>query len=297
MLGRIEGRRRRGCREWDGRMASLTQWMWVWPSSRRSWGTGRPGVLQSMGSQRVGQDWATGQQQQRTPPSPGRLPSAGQPCWPSCRSAPPTALGWSGDFTAHLPSFLQGGPGATGAALSICHRDWSPWSVWSPPDHPSTACSQAQLGERCWAQLPCPEQGWTPPCTEFALQSTPPPDPTGARRVTFDLKRPLLHKVPSLLSCFPTPLLVFSWEWVPNNPPGPELPHLGLGSASGTPETVTPAQTPEAVSTASLLTPGHLELSFSVRKEFCFYLIYCLYQSYNGDIKKSISWYSQPRAL
>ena len=46
-------------RGWDGWMASLTQWTWVWPSSGRWWRTGKPGVLQSMGSQRVGQDWAT----------------------------------------------------------------------------------------------------------------------------------------------------------------------------------------------------------------------------------------------
>ena len=44
---------------WDGWMASLTQWTWVWVSSRSWWWTGRPGVLQSMGSQRVGHDWAT----------------------------------------------------------------------------------------------------------------------------------------------------------------------------------------------------------------------------------------------
>ena len=44
---------------WDGWMASPTQWTWVWASSR-SWGwTGRPGVLQLMGSQRVGHDWMT----------------------------------------------------------------------------------------------------------------------------------------------------------------------------------------------------------------------------------------------
>ena len=38
-------------REWDGWMASLTQWTWVWVSSRSWWWSGRPGVLQSMGSQ------------------------------------------------------------------------------------------------------------------------------------------------------------------------------------------------------------------------------------------------------
>ena len=40
-------------------MASPTQWIWVWVSSGSWWWTGRPGVLQSMGLQRVGQDWAT----------------------------------------------------------------------------------------------------------------------------------------------------------------------------------------------------------------------------------------------
>ena len=46
-------------RGWDGWMASPTWWTWVWASSRSWWWTGRPGVLQSMGSQRVGHDWVT----------------------------------------------------------------------------------------------------------------------------------------------------------------------------------------------------------------------------------------------
>ena len=46
-------------REWDGWMASLTRWTWVWVNSGRWWWTGRPGVLQFMGSQRVGHNWAT----------------------------------------------------------------------------------------------------------------------------------------------------------------------------------------------------------------------------------------------
>ena len=44
---------------WDGWMASLTRWTWAWGSYRSWWRTGNPGVLQSMGSQRVGHDWAT----------------------------------------------------------------------------------------------------------------------------------------------------------------------------------------------------------------------------------------------
>ena len=46
-------------RVWDGWMASPTQWTWVWVDSGSWWWTGRPGVLQSMGWQRVGHDWAT----------------------------------------------------------------------------------------------------------------------------------------------------------------------------------------------------------------------------------------------
>ena len=46
-------------RGWDGWMASLTQWTWVWVSSGSWWWTGKPGVLQSMGSQRVRHDWVT----------------------------------------------------------------------------------------------------------------------------------------------------------------------------------------------------------------------------------------------
>ena len=40
-------------------MASPTWWTWAWVSSRSWWWTGKPGMLQSMGSQRVGHDWAT----------------------------------------------------------------------------------------------------------------------------------------------------------------------------------------------------------------------------------------------
>ena len=43
-------------RGWDGWMASPTQWTWVWVNSGSWWWTGRPGMLQSMGSQRVGHD-------------------------------------------------------------------------------------------------------------------------------------------------------------------------------------------------------------------------------------------------
>ena len=46
-------------RGWDDWMASPTQWTWVWVDSGSWWWTGRPSVLQFVGSQRVGHDWAT----------------------------------------------------------------------------------------------------------------------------------------------------------------------------------------------------------------------------------------------
>ena len=58
ILGKIEGGRRRANRGWDGWMASPAWWTWVWISSGSWWWTGRPGVLQSMRSQRVGHNWA-----------------------------------------------------------------------------------------------------------------------------------------------------------------------------------------------------------------------------------------------
>ena len=42
---------------WDGWMASLTRWTWVWVNSGSWWWTGRPGVLRFMGSQKVGYNW------------------------------------------------------------------------------------------------------------------------------------------------------------------------------------------------------------------------------------------------
>ena len=57
--GRDRGQEEKGMTGWDGWMASLTQWTWVWVNSGSWWWTGRPGVLRFMGSQRVRHDWAT----------------------------------------------------------------------------------------------------------------------------------------------------------------------------------------------------------------------------------------------
>ena len=59
MLGKIEDGRKGDDRGWDCWLGSLTQWTWVWVNSGSWWWIRRPGVLHSMGSQRVGHDWAT----------------------------------------------------------------------------------------------------------------------------------------------------------------------------------------------------------------------------------------------
>ena len=58
MLEKIEGRRR-GWQRTRWWMASPTQWTWVWASSGSWWWTGKPGVLQSAESQRIGHNWVT----------------------------------------------------------------------------------------------------------------------------------------------------------------------------------------------------------------------------------------------
>ena len=62
MLGKVEGRRRRGHQKIKWWTASQMQRTWTWANSRRWWGTGRPSMLLSMRSQRVGHNWVTEQQ-------------------------------------------------------------------------------------------------------------------------------------------------------------------------------------------------------------------------------------------
>ena len=59
MLGGIGAGGEGDNRGWDGWMASLTQWTWVWVNSGSWWWRGRPGILQFMGSQRVRYDRVT----------------------------------------------------------------------------------------------------------------------------------------------------------------------------------------------------------------------------------------------
>ena len=53
------GQEEKGTTGWEGWMASLTWWIWIWVNLGSWWWTGRPSMLQFMGSQIVGHDWAT----------------------------------------------------------------------------------------------------------------------------------------------------------------------------------------------------------------------------------------------
>ena len=80
MLGKMEGRKRRGVRGWDGWIASLMQWTWTWVNFGRWWETGRPGVLQSMGSKQSKSQtclsaWATARNQILPSELPGANPA------------------------------------------------------------------------------------------------------------------------------------------------------------------------------------------------------------------------------
>ena len=59
MLGKIEGRRRRGWQRMKWLDGITTLWTWVWAGSKSWWWIGKSGMLQSMGLQRVGHDWVT----------------------------------------------------------------------------------------------------------------------------------------------------------------------------------------------------------------------------------------------
>ena len=122
MLRKIEGRRRRGHRGWDGWMVSMIQWRWVWTNSRREGRPGKPGVLQFTGSQTVRHDLATEQQQQKSQTRLSdwmtrRIQYIGLPMWLSGKESACNA----GD----VGSILESGrcPG---------ERKWQPTPVFLP---------------------------------------------------------------------------------------------------------------------------------------------------------------------
>ena len=70
MLGKTDHRRRRERQRMRWLDGIMTKWARVWVNSGREWRTGKPGVLQSTGSQRVGRDLATKQQQNKAKQAP-----------------------------------------------------------------------------------------------------------------------------------------------------------------------------------------------------------------------------------
>ena len=122
----------KGIRGWDGWTASRMQWMWTWASSGRWWGTGRPGVLQSVRLQRVGQDWATEERQQEFRSCWGEHNVLGPPeRW--SEQGRPVFAGEEGALTCHMQvrrAFQPGGSQAWcawGGQGGLCGRE----GLWS----------------------------------------------------------------------------------------------------------------------------------------------------------------------
>jgi len=128
-------------REWDGWMASLAQWTWVWASSGKWWWTGKPGVLQSMGSQGVGHDWATEQQQQRSGKSFLKKWHLSEICikWES----------WNTD--------IQEWGKQDGRHRKCKTVRWEKWESWGAAEHPAAKISLNFLKKFCRSlvALPC----------------------------------------------------------------------------------------------------------------------------------------------
>ena len=128
-----------GDRESNDWMASLTQWTWVWANSRRWWRTGKRGMLQFTGSQRVRHDLVTGQQQTVGMGSKGSSSTLEEPlgrgCWAFCATEEERRAfgsydeGWPG---ARLLLLDSGNIALALAPIQLCR--WNMWlfiSTWS----------------------------------------------------------------------------------------------------------------------------------------------------------------------
>ena len=96
---RAKGQRAGGEGATEDEMASLIQGRRVWANSGWLWRTGKPGLLQSVGSQRVGRDWATEQQQRGKAWWPSSLPE--QTTSPFCDSVSSSIKGAQQQFASH----------------------------------------------------------------------------------------------------------------------------------------------------------------------------------------------------
>ena len=113
-------------RGWDGWMASLTQWRWVWVNSRSWWWTGRPDVLQSTRLQTVRHDWATELNWTEGWPPRGLMPMCtSQDCCYQClwlcpwgKPLPTQA------FTGDPPTLIAGLVQSLLGTLLLCPGSW-----------------------------------------------------------------------------------------------------------------------------------------------------------------------------
>ena len=95
-------------RGWDGWMASPIQWTWVWVDSGSWWWTGRPGMLQFLGLQKVGHNWAT------------------ELNWTEARSSPPPPELWIRMVFFKLCNFWKFWSTLPGANTTPCPRISAP---------------------------------------------------------------------------------------------------------------------------------------------------------------------------
>ena len=117
-------------RGWSGWMASLTQWTWIWASSRRWWWTRKPGMLQSMELQRVGYEWAT-------EPTDRWLRGKESACqWRRCKRC------WLGAIPTSYPGVGNG----TYSSILVWEIPWTeePGRLQSRMSHNQTQLSTAQ---------------------------------------------------------------------------------------------------------------------------------------------------------
>ena len=126
----------------DGWVASLTQWTWVWVNSRSWWWTGMPGVLQSMGLQRVRHGWATEQTEVFT-----KLKMLGRNLGMRKRGGLSVdVLSWRIPETREpggLPSMGWHRVGHDWSDLAAAAVNYSSWSLNSTPD--MSQCNPGEL--------------------------------------------------------------------------------------------------------------------------------------------------------
>ena len=128
-------------------MASPTQWTWIWVNSGNWWWTGRPGVLQFMGSQRVGHNWAT------------------ELNWTELKLIHWTNSDWAPILHLPLPGYggdtdQYAGEGNQSIERQNFKAEWRgrhPGPCGWPGRHPRGKDATYQRG-RCW----CSQQGTTP---------------------------------------------------------------------------------------------------------------------------------------